>query len=86
MDKDGKALKRVEKLLRLAGNNRDEEEARTAAVQAARLIHEHGFEVREKQAPSRIAPAATQRPRPFQIGPWILGAIALYWLVNQLHC
>ena len=83
---DARALERVEKLLRLAGNNANEEEARTAAVQAARLIREHGFEVRGKQQPLRLVPPAKAKRRRFDIGPWILGAIFLWWLINQVHC
>jgi hypothetical protein len=88
-DEEAKVVGRVEKLLRLAGNNANEEEARTAAVQAARLIREHGLVVRRREQPQHEPVRAAAAPKParvFQLGPWILGAIFVWWLVNQIHC
>jgi hypothetical protein len=54
-------LERVRKLLALAASS-NPNEARNAAVLAARLIREHGLEVVER--PTRRTPAATRRPTP----------------------
>lgn len=44
-DEQAKVLDRVQKLLRLAANNPNEEEARTAAMQAVKLIANHKLAV-----------------------------------------
>lgn len=60
------ALDRARKLLSLAVGTPDEEEARTAALQAARLIAREGLEVGRPSAPAapRTAPPAAKRRRP----------------------
>lgn len=63
MPPDAKVLDRVQKLLRLATNNPDEEEARTAALQAVKLIVEQGL--------IASAPGATSRQ---PVGPQYQGA------------
>lgn len=59
-------LERVDKLLRLAApsSNTTEAERASAALEAARLISEHGLVVREKQAPLRRAPASATPWKP----------------------
>lgn len=90
MDEDAKALARVEKLLRLAGNNANEEEARTAAIQAVRLIQQRGFQVRGREAPRPVAPATVPRRRAeslqLRISKWVVWGMGVWWLVHQMHC
>lgn len=52
----GDAVERIIKLVRLAGNNPNDEEARTAALMACRLMVEHEVLVR--------APGESERPVP----------------------
>lgn len=52
-----RVLQRVQKLLRLARNNPNVEEARTAALHVVRLIDEHGLEVGPRIPATRIEPA-----------------------------
>lgn len=61
MSTDAKLLDRITKLLRLATNNPSEEEARTAALQAAKLIVEHKFVI-GREAPRATAPSPSPRP------------------------
>ena len=55
-----RVTQRVQKLLRLARNNPNVEEARTAALHAARLIDEHGLEVGPRIEASRIQASRMQ--------------------------
>jgi hypothetical protein len=53
---DAKLVDRIEKLLRLATNNPNEEEARSAALSAAKLIVAHQFVIGRPATPTPATP------------------------------
>ncbi len=57
-------LTRVRQLIEQAASEDSEEAARSAAVQACRLIKKHGFVVEVASAGSRATPDAPERAQP----------------------